>query len=148
MVFFLSLYVFPSKGALGYEACIYGSPESESRFMQGLVEVVRIDKLCIGDANGGFQAGTYPPAAIGALRTCRYIHELVTGGLRQGLKPLNVLRIPTGKGVLPCDLKSCLVAEVEAPEGATSPTKAETYFTTVRCQCRMMTHGLITRNKI
>ena len=53
-------------------------------------EVVRIDKLCTGGINDEFQTDTHPREAIGHCEPAEYIPELVTGGLRQDLKPLNV----------------------------------------------------------
>ncbi|RPB26295.1 hypothetical protein L211DRAFT_781996 [Terfezia boudieri ATCC MYA-4762] len=101
-----------------YGGC--SSPGSEPRYMQGLVytrdpatndpdsnhyafplpiipvvnmatrEVVRVDKLCTGGVNDGFQTDTHPQNAIGHCESAEYIPELVSGGLRQDLKPLNV----------------------------------------------------------
>lgn len=101
-----------------YGGC--SSPESVPRYMQGLIytrdpgtndrdsnhyafplpiipvvnmttrEVVRIDKLCTGGAEDGFKTSTHPPQAIGHCKPAEYIPELVTGGLRQDITPLNV----------------------------------------------------------
>lgn len=98
----------------------WDSPDPGPRYMQGLVyardpatnnpdsnhysfplpiipvadmatrEVIRIDKLSTGGAEDGFKKGTHPKEALGHCKASEYIPELIEGGLRQDLKPLNV----------------------------------------------------------
>lgn len=54
------------------------------------LEVVRIDELATGGAEDGHKRGTGPKRALDHCKASEYIPELVEGGLRTDLKPLNV----------------------------------------------------------
>src|SRR5690606_12934842 len=99
-----------------------GSSESDPRFMQGLIyardpgtnnpdsnhyafplpiipvvdmklrQVVRIDRLATGGTEDGLKEGTRPKRALDHCKPSEYIPELVEGGLRSDLKPLNVIQ--------------------------------------------------------
>lgn len=55
-------------------------------------EIVRVDQLATGGKDDGFEYGTGPKEALAHCKPCEYIPELIPGGLRQDLKPLNVVQ--------------------------------------------------------
>ncbi|CUS11345.1 unnamed protein product [Tuber aestivum] len=55
-------------------------------------EIVRVDKLATGGRDDGLKYGTGPKNALDHCRAVEYIPELVEGGLRQDVRPLNVIQ--------------------------------------------------------
>lgn len=55
-------------------------------------EIIRVDRLATGGGEDGLKYGTGPKAVLDHCRASEYIPELVEGGLRQDLKPLNVVQ--------------------------------------------------------
>lgn len=55
-------------------------------------EIIRIDRLATGGTEDKHQTGTGPKRALEHCRASEYIPELLDGGMRQDLKPLNVIQ--------------------------------------------------------
>lgn len=54
--------------------------------------IIRVDRLATGGTEDGLKYGTGPKDALAHCKAAEYIPELVEGGLRQDLKPLNVVQ--------------------------------------------------------
>ncbi|KAI5787166.1 copper amine oxidase [Geopyxis carbonaria] len=55
-------------------------------------QIVRVDRLATGGRNDGHDYQTGPKEALAHCKASEYIPELVEGGLRQDLKPLNIIQ--------------------------------------------------------
>jgi primary-amine oxidase len=55
-------------------------------------QIIRVDRLATGGTEDGLKGGTGPKEALAHCRAAEYIPELVDGGLRQDLKPLNIVQ--------------------------------------------------------
>jgi primary-amine oxidase len=54
--------------------------------------IIRVDRLATGGTDDGLAYGTGPRDALGHCKASEYLPELVEGGLRQDLKPLNLVQ--------------------------------------------------------
>ena len=55
-------------------------------------EIIRVDRLATGGREDGLGFGTGPKNALDHCRAVEYIPELIEGGLRQDVMPLNVIQ--------------------------------------------------------
>ncbi|KAH8145765.1 uncharacterized protein LAJ45_10242 [Morchella importuna] len=55
-------------------------------------EIIRIDQLPTGGTEDGLEVGTGSKEPLAHCKACEYVPELIPGGLRQDLKPLNVVQ--------------------------------------------------------
>ncbi|KAF8245817.1 hypothetical protein K440DRAFT_633127 [Wilcoxina mikolae CBS 423.85] len=55
-------------------------------------QIIRVDRLATGGREDGLKYGTGPKEALAHCTAAEYIPELVEGGLRRDLKPLNIVQ--------------------------------------------------------
>lgn len=55
-------------------------------------EIIRVDKLATGGIDDGFALGTHNKDILTHCKSAEYVPELLEGGIRKDMKPINVVQ--------------------------------------------------------